>query len=346
MPSFLMPAFPIPVFAAAVLLWFLIRSILRRDGPWVFLALIGLCAVQALITALAMHYGQAWAESLRPVTAAAIPALAWVAFVTTAIRQPEPRDLVHLIGPAFVGFCRLAAPVALDLAIPLLFLGYGAAILVVLRRGSDGLPRLALGAGDQPSRLWRAVALALVGSGLSDVLIVLALAMDRADLTPWIISIASSFSLLLVGGMALSPALQPDAADDAPVTPDHADLAEDAALMAQLDEVLRDQALYLDPDLTLNRLSRRMKIPAKRLSIAINRHTGGNVSRLINRCRIDAACARLARGETVTDAMLGSGFNTKSNFNREFLRVTGQSPSAWRASGILRLPEAIPTFER
>jgi AraC-like DNA-binding protein len=344
MPSFLMPAFPIPVFAAAVLAWFLIRAILRRDGPCVFLALIGLCALQALITALAMHYGQAWAGVLRPVTAAAIPALAWVAFVTTAIRQAEPRDLVHLIGPAFVGFCRLAAPVALDLAIPLLFLGYGAAILLVLRRGADGLPRLALGAGDQPSRLWRAVAFALLGSGLSDVLIVLAQATDRADLTPWIISIASSFSLLLVGGMTLSPALQPDAADDAPVATDHADLAEDAALMARLDEVLRDQVLYLDPDLTLNRLSRRMKIPAKRLSIAINRHTGGNVSRLINRCRIDAACARLARGETVTDAMLGSGFNTKSNFNREFLRVTGQSPSAWRASGILRLPGAIPTL--
>jgi AraC-like DNA-binding protein len=27
--------------------------------------------------------------------------------------------------------------------------------------------------------------------------------------------------------------------------------------------------------------------------------------------------------------MLGSGFNTKSNFNREFLRVTTLSPSDW-----------------
>ena len=344
MPSFSMPAFPIPVFAAAVLLWFLIRATLRREGPGVFLALIGLCAAQALITALAMHYGQAWAGALRPVTAAAIPALAWVAFVTTAIRQAEPRDLVHLIGPAFVGFCKLVAPVALDLAIPVLFLGYGVAILVVLRRGADGLPKLALGAGDQPSQLWRAVALALIGSAASDVLIVSAQANGNANLMPWIISVASSLSLLLVGGMALSPVLQPGEADEAAVAPDDADLAEDAALMAQLDDLLRGQALYLDPDLTLNRLSRRLRVPAKRLSIAINRHTGGNVSRLINRCRIEAACARLAKGEAVTEAMLGSGFNTKSNFNREFLRVTGQSPSAWRASGILRLPGSTPTF--
>jgi AraC-like DNA-binding protein len=27
--------------------------------------------------------------------------------------------------------------------------------------------------------------------------------------------------------------------------------------------------------------------------------------------------------------MLSSGFNTKSNFNREFLRVAGVSPSEW-----------------
>ena len=345
MPEFSMPAFPIPVFAAVILLWFLIRAIVRREGPGVFLALLALCAGQAMITALSLHYGQEWADLLRPVSAAIIPALAWVAFISTAVRRAEARDLVHLIGPGFVGFCRLASPAALDLVIPALFLGYGVAILLVLRRGADGLPRLALGAGERPIQLWRIVAFALIGSAISDGAIVAAQIAGRHGWVPWIISVASSLSLALVGGLGLSPALQPDETEDAPLAADHADLAEDAALMVRLDEVLRDQALYLDPDLTLNRLSRRLKIPAKRLSIAINRHTGGNVSRLINRCRIEAACARLARGETVTDAMLGSGFNTKSNFNREFLRVTGQSPSAWRASGILRLPGVIPTFK-
>jgi AraC-like DNA-binding protein len=32
----------------------------------------------------------------------------------------------------------------------------------------------------------------------------------------------------------------------------------------------------------------------------------------------------------VTMAMLESGFQTKSNFNREFRRVTSLSPAAWR----------------
>jgi AraC-like DNA-binding protein len=342
MPEFPMPAFPIPVFAAVVLLWFLLRAIVRREGPAVFLALLALCAGQALITALAMHYGQAWAGMVRPVTAAAIPALAWVAFITTAVRRVERRDLVHAIGPAFVGFCRVTSPVALDLVIPLLFLGYGAAILAALRAGPDALPRLALAAGDRPGQLWRTVAWALIASAISDGVIVVAQVAGQAALVPWIISLTSSLTFALVGGMSLATDLQPEAEEPAS---DPGDDAAEAEVMARLHSLLAREALYLDPDLTLNRLSRRLLVPAKRLSIAINRHTGGNVSRLINGFRVEAACARLTKGESVTEAMLGSGFNTKSNFNREFLRVTGQSPSAWRANGVLRLASAAPTLD-
>ena len=63
----------------------------------------------------------------------------------------------------------------------------------------------------------------------------------------------------------------------------------------------------------------------------INQKTGENVSRYVNAARIEAAKAKLLGGENVTQAMLASGFNTKSNFNREFLRVTGLSPSKWLA---------------
>lgn len=92
---------------------------------------------------------------------------------------------------------------------------------------------------------------------------------------------------------------------------------------------MEQQRPYLDPDLTLARLSRKMGVPAKSLSATINLTTGGNVSRFINEARIAAAQETMLRGETVTKAMLMSGFNTKSNFNREFLRVVGKSPSAW-----------------
>ena len=33
---------------------------------------------------------------------------------------------------------------------------------------------------------------------------------------------------------------------------------------------------------------------------------------------------------SITETIYASGFNTKSNFNREFARVTGKTPSEWR----------------
>ncbi|HBT52603.1 MAG TPA: AraC family transcriptional regulator, partial [Erwinia persicina] len=35
-------------------------------------------------------------------------------------------------------------------------------------------------------------------------------------------------------------------------------------------------------------------------------------------------------GETVIDVMEHVGFQTKSNFNREFRRITGKTPTQWR----------------
>ncbi|WP_084649601.1 helix-turn-helix domain-containing protein [Planktotalea frisia] len=62
----------------------------------------------------------------------------------------------------------------------------------------------------------------------------------------------------------------------------------------------------------------------------MNRATGENVSRYINARRIVAACRALDQGESVIEAMLSAGFNTKSNFNREFLRITGKTPREYR----------------
>lgn len=63
--------------------------------------------------------------------------------------------------------------------------------------------------------------------------------------------------------------------------------------------------------------------------MAVNRATGGNVSRYVNGWRIDHACGLIGAGQGITEVMLASGFNTKSNLNREFLRIKGQSPSEW-----------------
>lgn len=323
-----MPSLPIPLISSLVLAFLLARMWLlgRWNGP--LAALLALCAVQGLIISLAQHYRVPGAQVLQPIMATFIPPMAWVAFQTTAVRQFQRGDVVHLIGPLVAIVSLLTQPVLLDTLIPGLFLIYGAAILWQSLQGADALPRMRLEAGDLPGRIWQVIGGALVASAFSDVLIVAAQMLDLGYLQPWIISLYSSVMLLIIGALALSgdlvnDAAEPDAAPEPSISP------VDTHIVERLDALMASDRLYLNPDLTLSQLSRRLLVPVKHLSAAINKVTGENVSRYINAARIKSAQEALAAGDSVTNAMLSSGFNTKSNFNREFLRVVGASPTDW-----------------
>jgi AraC-like DNA-binding protein len=105
-----------------------------------------------------------------------------------------------------------------------------------------------------------------------------------------------------------------------------------------LDKKIRDKAIYLDPDLTLSKLSRKLGIPAKQISIAVNLVHRKNISKLINEYRIEHAKQELTHTDnTITQVFMNSGFQTKSNFNREFSRVTNMTPSEYRKAEALQL---------
>ena len=326
------PSLPLPVLSALLLGFLLAVLLLRRDRPLFFTALVGLCTIQAVVIALAQHYGIAVFGSLQPVTAAAIPPLAWAAFQFSAVRRPRlPHDLVHLAGPVLALAAVPILPTLLDMLIPALFLCYGGAILLAAWRGADALPLLLFEAGDTPGLVWKVISLSLMISGLGDVLISAAVLGGRAGWQPWIVTIWSSLTLLAVGGLVMVRSLGRGERGPTPKHPPAPlDPEADKLLMARLDALLECHRLYLDPELTLTRLARKLHVPVKQLSSAINRSTGGNVSRHVNAYRIREACRVLEGGASVTNAMLASGFNTKSNFNREFRRVTGRTPSNWR----------------
>ena len=324
---------PIPLVTSLALLFLLLLVTLRGNRPWLFSALIAACALQGVVTSLAQHYDLTPMRFVQPVTAMIIPPLAFVAFQATAIRPLDPgRDLPHLAVPAFAAFSVAVAPATLDLTVPGTFMIYATLILYALRNGADALPLTRLETGDRPGMIWRCVAFALILSAVCDWLIALAAMVDALWLRSWIISLGSSLTLALVGVLVLSESLIGTGKKDAPNAADLADRRQDADIMERLNVLMNEEALYLDAELTLDRLSRRLRVPVKQLSAAINRGTGDNVSRYVNAFRIQCACQHLQAGDTVTNAMLSSGFNTKSNFNREFLRLNGCSPSAWLAN--------------
>lgn len=332
---------PVPLVVALILGFLAFRHFLAQDRSVLFLILLATCAAQSLLVSLTQHYGLSALARAQPITASLIPPLAWLTFQTAALRPPDPgRDAFHGLVPIFAMFCMLAAPLTLDVVLTLIFVGYGLAILFRLHRERT-LPLARLESGPLPERIWKAVAALLLLSALSDVLIAAAIGLGHAEWRPVIISVFTSMTLLGIGLLSLSRDAE-GAEEPAPVetpSPPSPASEEHAALIARLDHLMTQEQPFLDPDLSLARLARRLHVPIKQLSVAINNVKGENVSRYVNGFRIRHACERLKDGDTVTQAMLGSGFNTKSNFNREFKRVIGQSPSAFLNAEHQRAPQ-------
>jgi len=105
-------------------------------------------------------------------------------------------------------------------------------------------------------------------------------------------------------------------------------------LADKIDSTMRAQKPYLEPDLTLDMLAETLAMPAKDLSMVINRHFNHNFYEFINGYRIEEAKKRLAdvqnKAKTITDIYLEVGFNSKSVFNTFFKKLVGMTPSEYR----------------
>lgn len=326
-----MPMLPIPAFAAIVLAYLAVRTLLSEGRP-LLVAFLAACAMQSFLVAMVIGYDVTWLRPVLPVSATVIPPLAWITLQDALISRVSFRQVgFHGAAPAFTLFCRIFAPETTDIVVPLVFAGYGCAILYLLRSSGD-MPLARLDAGRVPKVLWQVLGWALIASALSDVFIAVAFMTGNEHWAGWLISFSSSLVLVLVGLLSGSPSASGVAGEDSaePAPPPRETSKEDIEILEALEAFLKREPMHLDPNLTLSRLARRLHLPEKRLSTAVNRATGTNVSRYVNSWRVRHACKLIEDGETVTDVMLNSGFNTKSNFNREFLRETGVPPSQWK----------------
>lgn len=336
-----MIALPVPMIVALLLGFVFVRAVISDRMPGMLAALLLTCAVQSMLVSIVHYYGMSELRMIQPITAAIIPALTWVAFLDSSIRAHFRRmDCIHFGVPVIMAVVVTLAPVLIDPLLAGIFAGYGSAILLALHRQGDDLANTPLGAGHVPALIWRVIAVALIISAISDALITATLNYGLPDAPGIILSVFSSLALLTIGFLALSPDIAmrrpensgtpaAETSDTSPVPSPAQSNIPVQTIMAELETLVVERQLYLDADLTLARLARRLGYPLKQVSTAINAVTGENVSRYINKFRVDHACGELAKGETVTTAMLASGFNTKSNFNREFLRITGETPSQW-----------------
>lgn len=332
-----MISLPLPFVVALFLLVLLGQMLGRRDeAPQnrLFLMMLGLHALQSVLVGLRWSYDMTWLLPIQAVLAAFLAALAWLCFRELASQDMDGRQIpasMHGLPALAVLVLIVLWPDGIDLVLIAAFLGYGAALLQLALKGPDALSRTSF---EQVlstyGALW-ATAATLILSALLEIAVSISITSGYTSYAGLIVAMANVLILLILGGAAaIAGRSQPEpepAAEIAPAAP----AREDVEIVAQLDEIMRTKRLFEDLDLNLERLARKTLIPARRISMAINRVKAQNVSQYINNHRIAEACHLLAEtDEPVTTIMFTAGFQTKSNFNREFRRVTGMPPSEWR----------------
>ena len=327
---------PLP-FVVALLLLILLAAMLRNpdqsSGNRPFLLLIALCVLQSVIVGLRWGYGIVELRYVLPVLASCLPPLVLKSFRSLIHRdEAEERTWLHFTPPAVIVALMLLAPELIDLALIVLFIGYAFAVLGLGRNGPDALDEARFDGAVAAHRALFIAAASLFLSALCDLAILLDFEWSKGANVALIVSNANLLELLLLGFTArvaararALPAAAPDTAEDASIA------AQDREILDRLDSLMAEKKLFRDENLTLSRLARRAGVPARTISGAVNRVARKNVSQYINDHRIAEACRLLRETDiSVTSAMFEAGFQTKSNFNREFRRVTSLSPAAWR----------------
>ncbi|MEI2297146.1 AraC family transcriptional regulator [Ensifer sp. MJa1] len=329
---------PLPFVVAAMLL-VLLALLLRGSEPAErnrpFLALVALCALQSMVVGLRWGYEIEQFRFVLPILASCVPPLVLASFhrlIGGDEREFASARWLHAVPPLFIAALVMLRQGPIDALLISQYVGYALILMNLARPGVDALDEARFEGAQAAHRALIIAAVSLCLSALFDLAIVLDFEWAKGENIGIMVSNANLLGLLFIGLTALiadrARALPAAAAivDQAPSS-----ASQDREILDRIDDLLVGQKLAHDENLTLSRLARRARLPARQISGAVNRIAGKNVSQYINDFRIAEACRLLRETDmTVTSAMLESGFQTKSNFHREFRRVTGLSPVAWR----------------
>jgi len=104
-----------------------------------------------------------------------------------------------------------------------------------------------------------------------------------------------------------------------------------SVLFNRLDEYMKRNAAWRDPDLTLNKLSAIMHTNRTTLSIAIQKSEYGNYTAYINKLRFDdfVYCVTTNSLVNYQDAFYDAGFRSRTTALRNFRQITGMTPTEY-----------------
>lgn len=102
----------------------------------------------------------------------------------------------------------------------------------------------------------------------------------------------------------------------------------------QLEDLMLAKKVYLDAELTLDKLSKQSGLPKHHISEILNDHLQQNFYTYVNGFRIREAQVKLLRHmeDSIMDVAYACGFKSKTSFNTHFKNATGLTPTEFRTS--------------
>lgn len=331
-----MPAVPLPFIAVLLLLILFLRLCWQKERVKPAICFTALCILMMLCTGV--RWSTSWhaVSIIQPLLAVSLPLLVRRCFAHSRSTLLFWRQTMMITGAAALLSCLPWCEFSVDQFIALTTVGVGLDLLYRAKKGNILLSSASSGKTMTVQRVAGVAGGILCFSGSIDLLIAIDYALLHGHHAALIVASAQvitlpaiALSIALVGKdtpiklMQSSSKLSPPSGEE--------EIGEDESICQHVTRLIIDQALWRDPDLTLDRLARKARIPARKISRAINRIQRRNVSQMLNSYRITEAQRQLVESSlSITEIMLDTGFRTKSNFNHEFLKLSGCNPGDYR----------------
>ncbi len=324
---------------------FLLMSALR---PWPK-RLLGLSyllyAHQSMMLITVVHQQAGAFGLLRPLVAMWLGPLLYLYFCL--VQKPDAQlrwsDAWHFVAGPLLLLILLSSPAlanGIDFAIMASFILYFLLIAFRMRQGKQSLQHL--GTLASPAYRWLACLMLVAVINIGCEIAVVQEIKAGVKLQDSVALFVSGCAFFLLNITTLLAALQRSnylewmylvgsQPESKSLTPEEQQRAAD--IMRRFEQLVSKEQLYkLEFGITLPQAAKKLQIPARQLSTAINQLYGQSYSVYLNDQRIAEAKRLLLEDPTlpVLEVMQQAGFSSKSNFNKEFLRVVGVSPSAFR----------------
>ena len=118
-------------------------------------------------------------------------------------------------------------------------------------------------------------------------------------------------------------------------------------VVERLQKAMKDEKLYLNPELNLAILSKHTSLQQKIISAVLNQHIQKSFNVFVNEYRVEAFKERISQADKENLTMAGiaaeCGFNSQATFQRTFKEITGMPPSEYKKS-VLKSGFEQPNF--